>query len=256
MIYLYKNENIKIVDPFKFTLSNFSIHLSINNSNNKNSNISIDKKLFLYGLNSFGRLDIYVKSHILNQVIYLNFNSIKNDLSKEFLDSLNNMDKDISRTILYAESNKLTEEKYLKYLEIFVDEKNYNPSYLRDLNRLFYIYQKVSDQYSLKICEKLFIQLLGHKEKEIRDKSVKLLNMLYDETNLQEKEAFKDVSINMVGDDFKLELIIRENDFDIKSMILLLSCPSYNEKVPYNIISWNLINTSKLINVNYKINLG
>ena len=92
--------------------------------------------------------------------------------------------------------------------------------------------------------------MLGHREKEIRDEAVKLLNMFYDETNWQEKESFKEISISNIGEEFSLELVVRKNDFDQDNTMVIISSPSYNLKVPLNVISWNSISSTEIIQVN------
>ena len=151
------------------------------------------------------------------------------------------MEKDINRILSAAESQAMNEEKYSKLLNICVDDNTMKREQIKDLRKLFIVYQNVNDEVSLKFCEKLFIQMLGHREKEIRDEAVKLLNMFYDETNWQEKESFKEISISNIGEEFSLELVVRKNDFDQDNTMVIISSPSYNLKVPLNVISWNSI---------------
>ena len=247
MIYLYKFGKFNILETFEITLSNFTINLTDNESHNQSeSEISINKKLLLYGLKSFGRLDIYIKCHILKQIISLHLNSIENVEANEFINSLNTLEKHIFHIMSSANSLAMNEYKYMQYVDIFIGKTEKKES-LKELKKLFFLYQKVNDEDSLKICERLFIQLMGHQEKDIRNEAVRLLNMLYDESNWQENESFKDTTIHDIGDQFNLELILRENDFNEQNMILIVNCPSYNIQVPYNIISWNHITYSESI---------
>ena len=59
------------------------------------------------------------------------------------------------------------------------------------------IFQNVSDLKSIKILEKLFIQLLGHIDRQIRNFSVRMLNMIYDGTTWQDKSAFTHQNTNI-----------------------------------------------------------
>ena len=256
MIYLYNNSKINNLNSFEISLSNFTIHLSDNQIlDQENSNISINKKLFLNGFKTFGRLDIYMKSHIFKQILNLHLKSVQNDLVKEFTNSLNMMEKDISRIISTAESQVMTEEKYMKFVEKFVN-KTMTKEPLKELKKLFSVYQYVNDESSLKVCERLFIQLLGHSEKDFRDEAVKLLNMLYDETNWQEKESYKETSILNIGEEFNLEIILRKKDFEEENTMLVSCSPSYSVKVPFNVIAWNPISSSELITVILITNLA
>ena len=165
------------------------------------------------------------------------------------------MEKDISRIISTAESQVMTEEKYMKFVEKFVN-KTMTKEPLKELKKLFSVYQYVNDESSLKVCERLFIQLLGHSEKDFRDEAVKLLNMLYDETNWQEKESYKETSILNIGEEFNLEIILRKKDFEEENTMLVSCSPSYSVKVPFNVISWNPISSSELITVILITNLA
>ena len=248
MIYFYQNCKNFSQTTFDLSLSNFTIHLS--EIQTHENNISINKKLFETGLKTLGRLDIYIKSIIFKQIINIHLNSLEKVLPKEFLSSLNTMEKDINRILSAAESQAMNVEKYSKLLNIFVDDNTMKREQIKDLRKLFIVYQNVNDEVSLKFCEKLFIQMLGHREKEIRDEAVKLLNMFYDETNWQEKESFKEISISNIGEEFSLELVVRKNDFDQDNTMVIISSPSYNLKVPLNVISWNSISSTEIIQVN------
>lgn len=249
MVYLYKNYKLKNTSNFELTLSNFSIQFTDKESKDHNKFLQINKKLFLYGLKTLGRLDIYVKCHILKQLSSLNSNSLGIAIPREFIDSLNKMEKDIYHIITTAESSPFTEEKYMRYVEIFLDKNKKKRDTIKEMKKLFIAYQNVNEEVSLKLCEKLFIQLLGHDEKEIRDEAVKCLNMLYDETNWQEKESFKETIINTIGEQFKFEVIVRKSEFDDENTILITCSPSYNSQVPLNIISWNSFSSKESFNV-------
>jgi len=249
LVYLYKNYKLKNTSSLELTLSNFSISLGDKESKDQNKILQINRKLFLYGLKTIGRLDIYVKCHFLKQLLSLHSNTLGKVVPKEFIESLNTMEKDIYRTITTAETTPFTEEKYMRYLEIFVDKNKKKRDVVKEIKKLFIVYQNVNEEVSLKLCEKLFIQLLGHEEKEIRDEAVKLLNMLYDETNWQDKESFKETIIHTIREQFKFELVVRKSDFDEENTVLITCCPSYNSQVPLNIISWNSINSKESFNV-------
>lgn len=249
MIHLFKKNKLKNLNTFEISLSNFTVHLIDKEINNQSDKLQISRKLFLYGLKTQGRLDIYVKCHVLKQLLSINSNILNPVLPKEFSDSLNTMEKDIYRIITTAESTPFTEDRYMKYVEIFIDKNKKKRETIKEIKKLFIVYQNVNEERSLKFCEKLFIQLLGHEDREIRDEAVKLLNMLYDETNWQEKDTFKDTIIKNIGEQFKFDLVIRKSDFDGENIILISSSPTYNSQAPLNVISWNPIKSKESFNV-------
>ena len=54
----------------------------------------------------------------------------------------------------------------------------------------------------IKIYERLFIQLLGHLDREVRNDAIKILNIIYDQTTWQEKSAFplENTKIQLLGE--------------------------------------------------------
>jgi hypothetical protein len=103
-------------------------------------------------------MDFYSKAHLLLRTIeYLGFE----ERFKEFVDILKIMECELLKVISYAETNKLTTEKYIKYAEAFVHEDNCEKN-LKELKELLKAYQTINDSESIKSLERLFIQLLGH----------------------------------------------------------------------------------------------
>jgi hypothetical protein len=77
------------------------------------------------------------------------------------------MEKDLGLIILFGESKKLTMEKYKDYVEFFAGISEHDPTVKEmeqvvELKEMLKAYQTLSDRESIKILERLFIQLLGH----------------------------------------------------------------------------------------------
>jgi hypothetical protein len=252
LIHHYKFSKFAILKSFELTLSKFTIILSEIDSliPPDENTIYVNRRLVNFGLKTLGRLDIYIKSHIFKQLLFANSKLVKDDLSKEHMDSLNVMEKDLLKIIQAGETMPMTQERYMKYVEIFAERGKKKKDTIKEIKQLFKVYQNLCDDVSLKYCEKLFIQMLGHDEKELRDEAVRLLNMLYDGTNWQEKESFKSLAIHNAGNEFKLEIILRKQDFDEENIVLICNSPSYNFRVPLNVISWNPISSNEIININ------
>ncbi len=81
------------------------------------------------------------------------------EIFKEYVDVLQIMEKSLLGVISYAEENKMTESLYNTYVEMFVHEECDD---LNNLKELLVAYQTINDSVSLKMMERLFIQLLGH----------------------------------------------------------------------------------------------
>ena len=152
------DKNLKTKDE---NILQITLTEDFNNINNKEKNLKFSKKLFFYSLNSEGKLDIYLKAHILKQIlIFLKFES----LNASFFETLKIMEKDILDLITIGETERLTEEKYLNYVEIFVKEPQKIDYSLKHLKKILNIFQNLGDTKSIKLLEKLFIQLLGHSQ--------------------------------------------------------------------------------------------
>lgn len=235
-----------------FKSENLDIFINIINSldqtiSHNNTGILINSNFVKYGLKTNGRLDIFFKAHLLKQ-IFLYF-----DNETDFHSSLNNMESDILKTITFGEFLKLTEEKYMEYVEIFVNKKDKIDQSLREIKKSFSVLQNLNDSSSLKILEKLFIQLLGHYDTDIRNEAVILLNMLYDETTWQEKSPFTILKIRNVGEVMKLDLLIRKKDYLENQIVCILNTPCISNRIKNSIVTWNSI--TKITECNENANL-
>jgi len=86
------------------------------------------------------------------------------DIEQNQIDSLLTMESDITSLLKFTQSNELTEEKYLKFVDSFVDNSINKSGLLKELRKLINAYQTFNQTKCLEKMERLFIQLLGHSE--------------------------------------------------------------------------------------------
>ena len=221
----------------KETDSNLSVGLA-GESETSTSKIELNKILLELGLNSHGRLDIYVKSHIIKNLILFSGIEEISAYAKKF----QTMEDELTKIYQTAKSNPFNEKKYLEMVELFVNgqKKEEYQKTVKNLKKDIILFQTINDKVSLKNLERLFIQLLGHMENEIRNQSVIALNMIYDETNWQEKNAFlvENTKIKLLDDELTLVLKININDYSEGDLVLITNSPCENLNVDYNVISF------------------
>lgn len=152
------------------------------------------------------------------------------------------MENDLMRIISFAESSKLTNEKYLNYVDIFVNNKNKIKDTLKELGKYLVAFQNINDKSSIKILERLFIQLLGSVDKDVCNQSVILLNMLYDETNWQEKSHLP-IKYKNTSDPHTVQVLIRKKDYiqSEKNIVCLTNSPTSSLVNKSYQIKWNAI---------------
>lgn len=143
----------------KISNSKIKIVLSELKEDLKANNLNLNKKITLYSFKSEGKLDIYFKAHLL-KVILESFGFEK--LNESFYESLKIMENDLLDIIKFGEGEKLNENKYLEYVEIFVKDSQKIAFSLKMLKRMLVAFQNLGDKTSIKYLERLFIQLLGH----------------------------------------------------------------------------------------------
>ena len=198
----------------------------------------INKLILELGFQSHGRLDIYVKIHILKAII----NYLHNEELLRYIQIFNQMEQDLIKLYENSKKEKLDLVKYQQMAYIFINGEMQNKwnEYLNHCRKILGIFQNISDIKSIKILEKLFIQLLGHFDREIRNYSVKMLNMIYDETTWQDKGAFpqQNTNIKLLDEKLILELNIKKSDYSKKSIMLIVSSPSENKNINYQCISF------------------
>jgi len=192
--YNYKALAQKIFPNLKKSQEEFLISVEFNNQsfedslNPTPSVFKINQKILELGLNSQGKLDIYSKIHILKALI----NFINLEKLKPYTKDFQQMENDLIKLYKNSQKEKMTEEKYNEYVKIFTDgEKREEWSkIISSCKKAISIFQNINDLDSIKIYEKLFIQLLGHLDREVRNEAVKVLNIIYDQTTWQEKSPF------------------------------------------------------------------
>ena len=209
-----------------------------NEISKKSSDFQIKKLILDLGFQSHGRLDVYVKIHIMKAIIiYINDEDIL-----PYIQIFQQMEDDLLKLYNTSLKEKLNKEKYDEFVEVFtnLDMRDKWKDHLSHCRKLIGIFQNVNDLESLDILERLLIQLLGHFEKEVRNNAVKMLNMIYDQTTWQEKSAFpiENTQIKLLNDQLTLEFKIKVEDFGEQNIVLIICTPSDNKNVDYPCISF------------------
>lgn len=164
------------------------------------------------------------------------------NLSDSWEETLQTMESDLKKIIELGESLKLTQEKYLEYVDIFINKQEKIPAVMKELKKLLAVFQNINETFSLKILERLFIQLLGHFNKDVRNEAVILLNMFYDTTTWQEKTPLQTI-IKELSANNRIKVTIRKKDFNSSdnSIICICNMPkNFFHKCGHggNIITW------------------
>lgn len=156
------------------------------------------------------------------------------------LKNFKKMEEMILHVILQAEKEKFTQEKYNQFIEKIangIKTRNFDNKIIKELKTLLSLYQNTNDEKSLKFMENILIKLIGHPDRDFRNEAIKLLNMLYDETDWQSDQGFKPKIIS-IGDEIKLEFLINKKDYEENSLILILNTPTFKQKEKENTIKW------------------
>ena len=136
----------------------------------------------------------------------------------------------------------MTEEKYNEYVKIFIDGEKREDwmKIIASSKKAISIFQNINDLDSIKIYERLFIQLLGHLDREVRNDAVKILNIIYDQTTWQEKSPFPldNTKIQLLGEELNLELTIDKDSYAEKSVVLVVSSPSLNDNIKHTVTTF------------------
>ena len=199
---------------------------------------TINEKILELGLESNGKLDVYSKIHILKALINLVNAEKLNPFTKDF----QQMENDLIRLYKNAQKEKMTEEKYNEYVKIFIDGEKREDwmKIIASSKKAISIFQNINDLDSIKIYERLFIQLLGHLDREVRNDAVKILNIIYDQTTWQEKSPFplENTKIQLLGEELNLELTIDKDSYAEKSVVLVVSSPSLNDNIKHTVTTF------------------
>ena len=202
------------------------------------TDLQIKKLIIDLGIQSHGRLDVYVKIHIMKAIIiFLNDEDIL-----PYIQIFEQMEDDLLKLYKNSVKEKLNKKKYDEYVDIFtnLEMRNKWKEHLTHFRKLIGMFQNVNDLESLNILETLLIQLLGHFEKDVRNSAVKMLNMIYDQTTWQEKSAFplQNTKIKLINEQLTLELNIKMEDYGEKNIVLIVCAPSENKNVNYPCITF------------------
>jgi starch synthase len=198
----------------------------------------LNENLVKLGEKGKGRLDIYVKAHIIKSIIlFLGISELT-----AFITNFQTMEDDLLKVAETAEKEKFTMEKYNNMVILFSNGEKRDEWYkiLPQLKKLLIVFQNVNDKESIENLERLYIQLLGHFERELRNEAVKVLTMIYDESNWQDKNAYniKNTKIKLLDDDVTLELAIKKGDYTEQEIVLITNSPCENENVKGNVITF------------------
>ncbi len=204
----------------------------------KSTDLQIRKLILDLGFQSHGRLDVYMKIHIMKAIIiYLNDEDIL-----PYIQIFQQMEDDLLKLYNNSVKEKLNKKKYDDYVDIFanLNMRDKWKDHLVHCRKLIGMFQNVNDIESLNILERLLIQLLGHCEKDVRNSAVKMLNMIYDQHTWQEKSAFplQNTQIKLMNEQLTLELNIQIEDYGEKNIVLIISTPSENKNVLYPCITF------------------
>ena len=224
--YNYKSLAKKIFPNLKKSQEEFLISVEFNNPSLDDpiiptpSVFKINQKILELGLNSQGKLDIYSKIHILKALI----NFINLEKLKPYTKDFQQMENDLIKLYKNSQREKMSEEKYNEY----------------SCKKAISIFQNINDLDSIKIYEKLFIQLLGHLDREVRNEAVKVLNIIYDQTTWQEKSPFplENTNVKLLGNDLVLELTVNSSSYSDKSVVLVCSTPCLSKDINYTVTTF------------------
>ena len=238
----FENLAEKILPDLKVSQEKSDINIIFNTENLSNplpqseENILIKKKIIELGLESHGRLDIYAKIHILKSLI----SYINNPNLLPYSKGFQNIENDLIKLYNKSQKDKFTEEKYEQAVKLFAngEKRDLWTDEITKYKKSLGCFQNVNDLESIKILEKLFIQLLGHFDREIRNEATKTLNLIYDQTTWQDKSAFplENTKINLLGTELNLELTLNDSsDFAENSIMLVVSSPAKNKNINYTV---------------------
>ena len=198
----------------------------------------INKNILELGLNSQGKLDVYSKIHILKALI----NLVNLEKLTPYTKDFQQMENDLIKLYRNSQKEKMNEEKYNEYVKIFTDGEKRDEwtKIISSCKKAISIFQNINDIESIKIYEKLFIQLLGHIDREVRNEAIKILNIIYDQTTWQEKSPFpiENTKIQLLGEELNLELTIDSSTYSEKSIVLVLSSPCMNKNINYTVTTF------------------
>ena len=198
----------------------------------------VNKNILELGLNSQGKLDVYSKIHIIKALIYFVNLEKLNLYTKDF----QQMENDLIKLYRNSQKEKMNEEKYNEYVKTFTDGEKRDEwtKIITSCKKVISIFQNINDTESIRIYEKLFIQLLGHLDRDVRNEAIKILNIIYDQTTWQEKSPFplENTKIQLLGEELNLELTIDKSNYSEKSVVLVVSSPCMNKNINYTVTTF------------------
>jgi len=188
---------------------------------------------------SLGHIEPYINSYIITEIIraccqIANIGEIKNNMLWIYA----KFAKDLQRLQGNLDANVFDKKMYKKYVSLFVDRNKRKLDAMPELQKYLFYSQTVPNAVTIHYLEKLFIQLLGHSDLEIRDHAIVLLNTLYDGVDWQHSEAFVPV-IKISGTNFSIEERIFSRK-PLSEVIIMLNAPSYFKDCPLTVMTWHV----------------
>ena len=201
----------------KLQNENEILRIRLSNVDIKEQCEGVNHKLIENAMLSRGRLDLYVKAYIVN---CLKKSEKLSKLSTKLLE------------LYLNKENSFDEGKVKEYVDLFTKEEM-EEKWKEELNvvlpKMIDYYQKINDTQSLRNIEAILIKLLGHVNKDIRNRSTVLLNLIYDETTLQLNSPL-DVNISTIGQEFNVSIEIEKLKCS-KNLFLYVISPNSSEKI-------------------------
>ena len=189
-----------------------------------------------------GRVLINFNAYVLVEVIRAlcaraskSFDSLLESSTK--LKGLYKLAKELNSVHGSLGANVFDKKAFKNYESLFADRNSKKVQAMNILQRYLFYAQIQQDKQSLHYLEKLLIQLLGHYDFEVRDKSIIYLNVLYDGIDWQFSAPF-DPKITCVKSQFIIDELIISNARPT-CIVLLMNAPAFCHESTDSIITWH-----------------
>jgi len=154
------------------------------------------------------------------------------------------------------------QQQYRQFVEDFCGRQIKKVNLIENLQRYLFVAQIADNKESLKLIEKILVQLLGFQDIFVRDQATVLLNMLYDGVDWQMQSAFRPI-VRCVGQHFKLEMTLRRDNFSLANDTIFVgvSAPCNLPSTHDPVLSWHRIEERNIMKttsheVSISINFG
>ena len=233
-----------IFSESKEPLDEKELTLEFTSKESESANLQLDIETLNLASASKGRIDIYFYSYVINQLLKRKAftQQVKYEellASSPKLIKYQKFSIQLFKVIPNIKLQTFTKEKYDAIINTFVNGsiEEIRKS-LGNLQTYLFYNHLSQDQGSLKLLEKVFIQMLGHRESFVRECSVKYLNTLFDGVDWEQKESFNPI-ITRRNEPFDISVAI-EKSTDSAFVLLILNAPNTDANVPENVITHHL----------------